>query len=286
MLKSINKSSLNRYTNVKHLTFALAAITFVSAFTGCKKDEVPPVVVTNPVISVASPTDGDSKISGSTVTLAFTANTDNGLKRVVVKYKASNGIEVTKFDTVLVSQPNSFTFSRNYTVGQIGTETYTITVTDKKDNIQTKSVNIKSITGFAEETFGKFYHILGSNPGAFDLAKSEARQNSDADADKDMVNNDAAATFTGGWEAKNSTLFVRTATFNYSTGTVIDAEKAYAAGTPDSKVATPVAGDIYIARLRGSNTYVAIKIIANEILNDDCGCTNKGKLTFNLKKSL
>lgn len=266
---------------------SLVAVALVSAaFTACKKDDDTPVVVVNPIIVVTSPTDGASKISGSTVTLAFTASTDNGLKRIVIKYKSSTGVEVTKLDSVLTAQPNSCAFSRNYTVGAIGTETYTIAVTDKKDNIETKSVNIKSITGFADETFGKFYHILGSNSGAFDLSKSEQRAGADADADKDMVNNDATAGFTGGWEAKNATMFVKSATFNYNSGTTIEAETAYAAGVPDSKVTAPLNGEIYIAKLRGTNTYVVIKIIANETLNNDCGCTNKGKLTFNLKKSL
>jgi len=38
--------------------------------------------------------------------------------------------------------------------------------------------------------------------------------------------------------------------------------------------------------LRGTDTYAIIKIISNDLMNDECGCSNKGKLTFNFKKSL
>jgi hypothetical protein len=287
MIKIINTTKRNEGKNFRNFTFVMAAFSLLAIFTGCKKTEDEIVnVITNPVITVASPTDGESKISGSKMTFAFAANTDNGIKRVVIKYKPSGGAEVTRLDTALGTQPNSFSFSREYTVGAIGTETYTIMVTDKKDNVQTKSVNVKSSTGFADETFGKFYHILGSSPGAFDLAKSEQRLNADADADKDMMNTDASGTFTGGWEAKNSTMFVKSLTFNYSNGTTIEAEQAYAAGTPTAKVTTPLIGDIYIAKLRNTNTLVVIKVVSSEPLNEECGCSNKGKLTFNLKKSL
>ncbi len=269
-----------------NLTLGVVGISAL-VLTGCKKkdDPTPPIAI-NPVIIVTSPVDGESKIAGTTLTLAFTANTDNGIKRVVIKYKSATGSEVVKLDSIIVAQPTSFAFSRNYTVGGIGTESYTLVVTDKKDNIQTKSLNIKSITGFADETFGKFYHILGSNSGAFDLMKSESRSSTDADADKDMVNTDASAAFTGSFTAKNLTMFVKSLTFNYSSGTTIEAANAYAAGTPSSTVTTPVNGDIYIAKLRNNNTYVVVKIIANEASNNECGCTNMGKLTFNLKKSL
>jgi hypothetical protein len=287
MIKYIDKREVNPTWSKMNLTFTLLAISLISAFTACKKTDDPKVdPVVNPVITVTSPAnDGDSKVSGSVHALAFTAQTDNGLKRVVVKYKSSTGTEMTKFDTLLTSQPSSFSFSRNYTIGAVGTETYTITVTDKKDNILTKSVNIKSITGFGEETLGQISHILGSNSGAFDLSKSEQRLNADADAEKDMSNNDATL-FTGSWAAKNSSLFVKAPAFNYNSGSVIDAAKAYADGTPNAAVSAPVAGDIYVAKLRGGNTYVLIKVLNNDPLNDECGCANKGKLTFSLKKSI
>jgi hypothetical protein len=283
MIKSINNSLL-KFKLTKVSVF-MALVSMITLFSSCTKED-DPIVEPKTVINVTSVLDGASRVSGTSIKLEFTANSDNGLKRVVVKYKSANAAEVVKFDTMLTSQPTSFSFSRNYTVGPIGTETYTISVTDKKDNIETKSINIKSITGFDDELFGKIYHILGTNPGAFDLIMNEQRVLTDADADKDMASNDAAGVFTGGWEAKNGTMYVRAAGFNYSSGTINDAKVAYAAGTPKSNVVAPVTNDIYIAKLRGTDTYTVIKIIANELLNDECGCTNKGKLSFNFKKSL
>lgn len=238
------------------------------------------------MIAVTSPVDGSTQISGTTITFAFTANSDNGLKRVTLKFKSATGIEETKLDSLLTTQPTSFSFSKNYFVGSVGSETYTISVTDKKDNIVTKSVNIKSTTGFDVELFGKFHHILGTFPGAYDLIKNEARLNSDSDNDKDLVNTDGAGIFTGSWIAKNSTLFVKVNSFNYNTGTINDAKNAYLAGLPKNNITLPLNNDIFIAKLRGTETYAIIKVIVNDVLNDECGCSNKGKLTFNFKKSL
>lgn len=268
-----------------NLVLFTAVVSMASLFSSCKEEDPDPIVA-KPVIEVSSPVDGASQISGTTTNLSFTANSANGLKKVVVKFKSATGTETTKFDSTLTTQPTSFTFSRNFTVGPIGTETYTIVVTDKKDNIETKSVNIKSITGFAVEDFGTFFHILGSNPGAFDLVKGEQRVISDSDNDKDMVNTSSSGVFTGSWVSKNSTLFVSAPTFNYTSGTINEAKNIYAAGSPSASVSNPTNGSIYIAKLRGSETYVVVKAIANDPTNDECGCVNKGKLTFNFKKSL
>lgn len=269
---------------MKSLTF-IAIVCVAAIFTGCKEDD-DPIDIINPVITLTSPVDGASQIAGTPTTLAFSANSANGLKRVVVKFKSATGTETTKFDTALTSQPQDFGFSRNYTVGPVGTETYTISVTDKNDKIETKSVNIKSITGFEAEDFGSYFHILGTKPGGFDLVKLEQRVVTDSDNDKDMENSDAASVFTGGWMAKNSTLFVKASGFDYSTGTIIDAKQIYASGTPSASVLAPANGDMYIAKIRGMESYAVIKIISNETLNDECGCANKGKLTFNIKKSI
>jgi len=260
-------------------------VSVATIFTGCK-DEDDPMIDPGTVIVVTSPIDGASQVSRTTVNLAFTANSSNGLKKVVVKFKSATGAETTKFDTTLSSQPSDFNFSRNYTVGTIGTETYTIIVTDKKDNIETKSVNIKSITGFEVEDFGTFFHILGSKPGAFDLVKGEQRVITDSNNDKDMENTSPVGLFTGGWMAKNNTMFVKTLGFDYNTGTINEAKSIYAAGSPTATVTLPLDGEVFVAKLRGTDTYVIIKVIANEPTNDECGCTNKGKLTFNFKKSL
>ncbi len=262
-----------------------AVVTVASIFTGCKDDD-DPTIDPGTTITVTSPLDGASHISRTTVNLAFTANSSNGLKKVVVKFKSATGTETTKFDTTLSTQPSDFNFARNYIVGSIGTETYTITVTDKKDNIETKSVNIKSITGFEAEDFGTFFHILGSKPGAFDLVKGEQRVITDSNDDKDMENSSTVGVFTGGWFAKNSTLYVKTLGFDYNTGTINEAKSIYAAGSPNGTVTAPLDGDVYVAKLRGTDTYAIIKVITNEPLNDECGCTNKGKLIFNFKKSI
>ncbi|MEO6189858.1 MAG: hypothetical protein ABIO44_05275 [Saprospiraceae bacterium] len=269
---------------MKILRILMVSISLAFIFNGCEKDD--PNVNPTTSITVISPIDGNPQIAHTNINLAFNVTSDNGLKRVVVKFKSATSAEIVKFDTLLASQPTSFSFSRNYTLGDVGSETYTISVTDKKDNIETKSINVKSISGFDVELFGKFYHILGTKSGAYDLIKNEEKLVTDSDNDKDIVNNDAVGVFTGGWVSNNNTMFVKAIGFDFNNGTINDAKSFYTSGTPKSNVSAPSNNDVYIAKLRGSETYVVIKILTNDILNDECGCLNKGKLTFNFKKSL
>ena len=271
--------------NIKILTLCLTFLSISSFFVGCK-DEDDPITPANPAITITSPIDGDTAVSGSTINLKFSVTSGNGIKKIVVKYKPANGVETNKFDSTFASSPANYSFSRSYKVGPIGTETYTIVITDIKDNIVTKAVNLKSVTGFGPEDFGSFFHILGTLPGAFDLVAESQRTVTQPDADKDIANTDGAVGFTGAWESKNNTKFVKANTFNPSTGTVEQAITAYDNGTPSTSVSLPLEGDVYIARIRNGNTYAVIKVETKDATNNDCGCANKGKLVFSYKKSL
>lgn len=270
----------------KGLSITLAIICLVTIFTGCKDDD-DPIVETKPVITVTSPSDGASTISRDNIALTFNVKSDNGLKRVTVKFKSATGSEQTVFDTTFNnSQPESFDYNKNFMVGDVGTETYTISATDRKDNSESKSINIKSITGFSAEDFGTIFHTLGTKNGAYDLLKSEQKAISDNSADKDMENTNFAGEFNGAWISKNGTMFVKAPAFDINTGTINEAKILYAAGTPKVDVYTPKVNDIYVAKLRGTEVYTVIKVISIAPTNDECGCTNKGKITFSFKKSL
>lgn len=270
--------------NLKLLSIVKSLIVLGIIFTGCRKDDT--VNPDKPSITVSSPAEGSSIISGENIVLSFNASATQGLKRIIIKYTPAGGNATTVFDTTLNSLPLSMNFSKTYKSGAVGNESYTITVNDNKDVAETKTVNVKSITGFTDEKLGTIYHIKGSLAGAYDLIGDRSRAEIDADVDKDMKNYDDVGLFTGSFLASNQTKFVKVLGFNYSSGTKKDAITAYEAGSPSSSVAAPIANEIYIAKLRGTAQYVIIKIISKDILNNDCNCLNTGKLYFAYKRTL
>ncbi len=259
-------------------------IVLMAMFSSCNKDNT--VNPDKPTISVSSPTEGASYTSGDNLVLSFSAASTQGLKHIVIKYTPSSGIATTVYDTTTTGLPLNMNFSRSYKAGQVGNESYTITVTDNAGIAETKTVNVKSVTGFSDEKLGTIYHIKGSLPGAYDLIGDRSRAIIDAEADKDMKNYDDVGLFTGSWIAGNDTKFVKVLGFDYASGTKYAAAAAFDAGSPSASVTSPIANEIYIAKLRGTTQYAVIKIISKDVLNNDCNCLNTGKLYFSYKRTL
>ncbi|MDZ7846021.1 MAG: hypothetical protein U5L96_04250 [Owenweeksia sp.] len=148
-------------------------------------------------------------------------------------------------------------------------------------NEEEVSFNVSLATPMNNEVQGAFFHISGTEEGAYDLVSDAQKALADPSAEKDMVNTDqAGATFTGSWEAGsgNNTTFVRSNSFDYANATVDAAETAFAAGTATASVNDPVDGDIYIAQLRGGNNYAVIKITNVDPTDATCVCGNLGKI--------
>ena len=264
------------------LTIAATA----SIFTACKKDEA--TVKPKPTITVASPKDNDTVSTGNTYVLDFAVTAGEKLTKVTVDIK-NGSTTYSAIDTTLKETAN-FKESGNVTAGAPGTEIVTITAVDKNGETATTTitVTVKAIsTPMNKEKVGAFFHIQGSLKGAWDLVSDSAMSASNAEANKDMKNTDAAAaTFTGSWTTGtgNDTKYVKANSYAYATATVEGAAAAFAAGTSNSSVSNPAANDIYIAKLRGGSNYAVIKIITVDPTNNDCNCNNKGKITFNYKK--
>jgi len=149
-----------------------------------------------------------------------------------------------------------------------------------------------SISIFAQGSFtitknGQFYHIGGSIAGAYDLIADIEKWVVDSDNDKDMRNTDpAGAPYTGSWETGtgNNTMYVKDNAYDYINASPASADSAYNIGAPSSSVINPVAGDIYIAKLRGGSDFCVIKIISMDPADNTCGCLNTGKISFEYKK--
>lgn len=193
-------------------------------------------------------------------------------------YDIANADDETYLDTLIF--PNAAL--------NTGVTSYTFSVTDRDGNTDQVSFTVTveaNATPMTNEINGAFFHIAGSLEGAYDLVTGNVVSASQPDDSKDMENTDAAgSTFTGSWEAQNSTMFVKDNGFDYTNATVEAATAAYAGGTAAASVSNPSTGDIYIAKLRGGTTYAVIKIVDVDPTDNTCNCGNTGKITFDFKK--
>ncbi len=285
--RQLREFKLKRMKTNKFLTLLVVGLTAVTAFIGCSKDDVSPTDA-KPAISVTSPTNNSSVATGTNIDLTFTASSNNELRTVTVKRKVAGGSDVTILNKTISNNITSFSYDSTFVSGPIGTEIYTITVLDKKDLSETKTITVNITDGFGVEKSGFFYHIEGSLKGAYDLVADVTRGSTEANAEKDMVNSDAGGSpFTGSWSVGtgNATTYVKVVGFDYTNATSPSAIAAYNNGAKLSTVAAPVSGDVYIAKLRNGTTYAIILIDAVSASNNECSCNNTGKLTFKYKKT-
>lgn len=144
--------------------------------------------------------------------------------------------------------------------------------------------------GVLTETTGhKLNNIQGPNSGAFDLVTLSNKGASDLATGKDMIDDDAATAL---WEKSfnagtSGTLYKKiSSSFDYANATDISIEDAYAdAGTALSTVEDVAAGDLYVAKLRGLDQYVLIKVT---FVSSESGTTGQGNnneyMEFSVKK--
>lgn len=124
--------------------------------------------------------------------------------------------------------------------------------------------NSKALT---TEKMDTIWNVKGPNKGAYNLVSGVAVSEGDANANKDAVDMGVLAGGVVTWpktlNSLNGTMFVTAASsFTYATATDSTLIKAYAAGTAAATTKVLAAGDVILAKLRGGNTYAAIKIIA------------------------
>lgn len=284
--------------------FALGLLGFSMVLTSCSEDDDDDAV-TNPVLtiseSISGESDGDVIVApNTTIRLEWNARkegTGAELKTFVVSSQGANTITPVPtsnagndfpYDIANADDDQYVDYIEMSSGANIGLTTWSFTVTDKDGNTATATFTIdvqNAATPLATVTMGGFFHIGGSLQGAYDLVSGAVVAAAGADADKDMVNTDAAGdAFTGSWDAANATQYVKANSFDYANATEEAATAAYAAGTASGTVTNPAQDDIYIAKLRGADTYAAIKITSVDAANNDCACGNTGKVEFDFKK--
>jgi len=170
----------------------------------------------------------------------------------------------------------------------LGITTYRFSLTDEDGNVVEKEINVtitNPTTPLATEKTGTIYHVGGSLKGSWDMVTDVAQGASDPAAGKDVRNSDVAGNpFTGSFTSANNTMFVKNNSFDYANATEESAMAAYTAGTAATTITNPAVGDIVIAKIRGGNDYMVIKIATLDPADNTCSCGNKGKMTFTYKK--
>jgi len=111
---------------------------------------------------------------------------------------------------------------------------------------------------------GKIWNIIGINIGSWNLVDNVSVSSPGPNSSKDMKNLNPTGNpyyFSCGWESLNNTLFVIDNTFDYAnTFKQSIIRSAYLAGSPSNTIDSVNIGDIIIAKIRGNDEYMAIKI--------------------------
>lgn len=250
------------------------------------------------------PSDVSPLLTITTTGLTSSNTIDEGLTYDVEIIAAENPTSGKRLKTLEIQTPgpdttitiNAASYNQTFTIPAplAGTsQTFTFVLTDNDDVTNTKSLTVTGTssvvaTPFGSEVIGAFFHIGGSLQGAYDLVAETTVAAAGAETNKDMKNTDVAGNaFTGSFTTGtgNGTLYVSANSFDYDNGSVEDAIAAYDAGTAQGTILNPMAGSIYIAKLRGGTDYAVIEIVSMDPTNNECSCGNTGKLTFNFKKS-
>ncbi len=275
--------------------FALGLMGASTLFlTSCEEDDDSTAL--GPVLTVTESTVG---ISGGAIsaapgsTLQFEWDARKGDVNLSTFSITVNGVEVSATTdngnvlpySVGIGEKTNYTDGISFTPQAPGT--YVFKATDKDGLSKSVSVMVSVTASLGTEVTGAFFHIEGLGTGAWDLVGDQAMSSSDPDSDKDMMNTDmAGVTFTGSWEAGtgNGSMFVLAAGFDYAAATEQSAMDAFNAGTASASVSNPADGEIYIAKVRGTD-YMVIKIVDVDPTDMTSGGGNDGKITFDYKKN-
>lgn len=154
--------------------------------------------------------------------------------------------------------------------------TFTGCLTEEDDPEPTD--NSKALTTEKKDTV---WNVKGPNKGAYNLVGGAQVAESEANANKDIVDMAVLAGGTVTWpktlNSLNGTMFVTAASgFNYDAATDSTLIKAYAAGTAAATTKVLAVNDVILAKLRGGNTYAAIKIYAVTDVADNKDYINFG----------
>lgn len=285
----------------------ILGLVMVMSSCGDDEEDAPDTVSTPSLnISVNSSADQSSYTvaPGDAITLAITAaKADRDLDLISI---SQNGANVSTGIIFTVGN-NTYDFSTN--AGQslgnaddetlsatgtftditsnVGITTYSVKVTDKDGVSTTKSFDIvveAPATPLATTVSGAFYHIAGTEAGAWNISTDMSVSLGTVQTGTVLTNNDVAGDpFTGSFDLSTGSTMVIGTTSDYTDATVESAEATYNAGTSVTANSTPAVGDVYVVKMENGN-YAVISITALDP-DDTTSPGNKGIISFDYKKN-
>lgn len=273
---------------------ALALIATAITFSSCTKDEE---TKTGPGLTITA--DKTSVWLGDSVVVSYNITSNEKIQKL--NWSASlAGVTSDMYETTDFNGDYLATGTVVFHVTTVeedlnGATSVKLTFTaEDKDGVEfanTKELTIAieddTMTLMTDEhTNGIISNFEGPNQGAWDLVLNEGVSSPGGSTTvnaevKDMRNTTTdAETFVVGWEAMNSTMFVKDNAFSYADASVEGAMAAYAAGSAVSTVSGVTTGDVYIAKLRGGDDYAVILITDVVVTDGD----NADKINFSYKK--
>lgn len=294
---------------MKKINFLLLGFLFaliIGLTTSCSDDEGGDPVTTDPLKITVTEEDGATHYPGSDVVFTVNVTSSEKMQDVVVT-PTNNGTpgapQTFDLGNEKGSKTLSFTFSIPADAAMGSTIALEFVATDKQES-KAASVSFVVSAPTTEVAGGVVYHILGASQGAWDLVTNTGvseggSANRYLGENKDMINREPVAgktAFLAEIVAGNETRFVKNNEFDYANATLEAALAAFAAGEPHGKGQTsmdpgdgslynthdPVAvatGDIFIAKIRGTEDYAVINIT-----NVSGTSSADGKIEFTYKK--
>ncbi|NUM31860.1 MAG: hypothetical protein HUU47_05995 [Bacteroidetes bacterium] len=237
--------------------------------------------------------DGDT-----TFKIVFSVSDDSKKIKKVEVTSTVDGRVTPQFDTTINETYTKIKLTRR-TLARKATEKWTITATDDQGESSSKSINITTISDKAGDPLISYdkdalnnplrvYNFLGTKAGAFDLLDGTPKVSGDNNAEKDVhdsVTTSELSNWPHRWTSKNGTLFKKVTSYTYdnivNTGQL---DAAWDASGTATKWLVVNVGDLIIAKLRGTNTKVLLKI-TDVVVTSGTG-ENNDYVQFNFKKKL
>lgn len=279
---------------IKHfLSLAILAGSSLFLLNSCGDGSTNPAPTID-IISEAGSITGDVTMDGDkTFTLVFNVSDDKKVKSIEVNSTVDGRVS-SQFDTTVSTSSIKIKLTKK-SLARIASEVWTISATDDDGGTSSKSFTITTntnasgnpLTTYTKDNNNlpfKVWNFHGPNAGAFDLMDGIAQTKGDPDSDKDIHDSTSTseiAQWPGRWTAKNATRFKKVTSYTFANITntgMLDA--AWNASGAEMKFMTLANGDLYIAKLRGTNTKVLINIVSVTKTSGD----NLDNVEFTFKK--
>ncbi|MEC8738386.1 MAG: hypothetical protein VXX63_00725 [Bacteroidota bacterium] len=269
---------------------SLFATTFISS---CGPDEEPQAKITVDFVGGSAFVSSDATLTtDSEFSVGINATGEKKITKVSVSQSVNGAAAGVVLDTA-TNETNVRVIYQGRTTNSAGSMVITFQVTDKDNNVESKSLTItvseagQNLTLFDKDVTDKTLKVWnadGPNAGAFDLVVGVQRLKDDDDAQKDIKDlglKGSSLSWSPSWTTGNGTKFKKLNDWN-NIKTDIALKEAYdAAGGETDQIENIAEGDVYGLKLRGGDTYALVLITKiSDVTN------NEDHIEFQFKKVL